>query len=152
MQTDARGTELNVSYVLCIAKQGAIGSTRSFGGTYSRVGERTARFDEARHLLIMLLRNIGQTQTPRGLRFAPADLGAFYLYLRESPDPARRLIVARTSAPPTYFSRAAFEISEKRFLPALTRYLVLPLSVALSCLSARKKRKRDTARGPWRRD
>lgn len=54
-----RETELNVSYVLCIAKQGAIGSTRSFGGTYSRA----ARFDEARHLLIMLLRNIGQTHS-----------------------------------------------------------------------------------------
>lgn len=38
-------------------------ATRSFGGTYSRVGVRTARLDEARHLLIMLLRNIGQTQT-----------------------------------------------------------------------------------------
>jgi len=37
MQTDARETELNVSYVLCIVKQGTIGSKRA---------ERTTRFDE----------------------------------------------------------------------------------------------------------
>lgn len=49
-----RETELNVSYVLCIAKQGAIGSTRSFGGTYSRVGERTARFDEEARVICWL--------------------------------------------------------------------------------------------------
>ena len=50
-------------YVLCIAKQGTIGSTRPSCGarTFAMVwAEHTTRFDEARHPLIMLLRNIGQ--------------------------------------------------------------------------------------------